>query len=161
VHSNFIDGTGTSNGNSNCSGWGVALNVKGTPPAGPSGMFRNNILRAGVCQQARSVFSELSAAADPRIFEHNDLDPTGGPTQLYLDEAKTALNTAAAVNALIDMTTFKNISVDPSFVNYPNDVHLTVNSMCISAGTSNGAPSLDMDGKPRDPTTPDIGPDEY
>jgi hypothetical protein len=158
VHSNFIDGTGTSSGQ--CSSWGVALGAT-TPPLAPSGVFRNNILRAGVCQQTRSVFSELVAAADPRIFEHNDLDPTGTPTQLYLDENTTALNTAAAVNALIDMTSFGNISADPGFASYPADVHLKVGSACIGAGTSNGAPSVDMDGAARDPATPDIGPDEF
>ena len=160
VHSNFIDGTGSSSGGSNCSSWGVALNTTGTAPTGPSGIFRNNILRAGICPASRSVFSELAAAADPRIFEHNDLDPTGTPTQLYLDENGSLLNSAAAVNALIDMTTFGNISVDPSFVNYPADVHLKPTSLCIGAGTSNGAPAIDMDGAARDPAKPDIGPDE-
>jgi hypothetical protein len=159
VHSNFIDGTGSSN--ISCSSWGVALNVGLTSPTGPSGLFRNNIMRGGVCGTARSVFSEMVDAADPRIFEHNDLDPTGKPTQLYLDQGTTALNSAAAVNALIDMTSFKNISADPLFVNYPADVHLQAGSTCIGAGTSNGAPSVDMDGDARDPATPDIGPDEH
>lgn len=159
VHSNLIDGTGTSSGNGNCSSWGVALGVT-TPPALPSGLFRNNIFRAGICQGTRSAFAELAAAADPRIFEHNDFDPASNPTQLYLDENSSALTTAAAVNALIDMTTFGNISADPSFVNYPTDVHLKAGSACIAAGTSNGAPSIDMDGAARDPATPDIGPDE-
>jgi hypothetical protein len=54
----------------------------------------------------------------------------------------------------------KNISVDPSFVNYPADVHLKAGSLCIGAGTPTGAPSLDMDNKPRD-AMPDIGPDEF
>jgi hypothetical protein len=62
---------------------------------------------------------------------------------------------------LIDMTTFGNISVDPSFVNYPSDVHLKPGSLCIGAGTSNGAPSVDMDGAARDAAKPDIGPDEF
>ncbi|HXK19534.1 MAG TPA: hypothetical protein VNG33_17110 [Polyangiaceae bacterium] len=158
VHSNFVDGTGSAN--IACSSWGVALNVTGTPPTSPSGVFRNNILRGGVCTTARSVFSEIVDAADPRIFEHNDLDPTGSPTQLYLDQGTTALNTAAAINALVDMTSFKNISADPLFVNYPSDVHLQVASPCLAAGTSNGEPAVDMDGDKRDPTTPDIGPDE-
>jgi hypothetical protein len=33
--------------------------------------------------------------------------------------------------------------------------------MCIGAGTSNGAPKVDMDGDARNPATPDIGPDEF
>ncbi len=157
VHSNFIDAAGEGD----CDGWAVALNVAGAPPAGPSGIFRNNILRAGKCAKTRTVFSELAAAADPRIFEHNDLDPYNTPTQLYLDENSSALNSAAAVNALIDMTAFGNISADPTFVNYPIDVHLKVGSACIGAGTSNGAPAVDMDGTARDPAKPDIGPDEF
>ena len=157
VHSNFIDASGEGD----CDGWATALNVAGAPPVGPSGIFRNNILRAGKCNKTRSVFAELTAAADPRIFEHNDLDPYNAPTQLYLDENNSRLVTAAAVNALIDMTTFGNISADPTFVNYPTDVHLKAGSPCIGAGTSNGAPSVDMDGTARDPATPDIGPDEF
>jgi hypothetical protein len=136
------------------------MNVTGTPPTAPSGVFRNNIMRGGVCNTARSVFSELAQAADPRIFENNDLDPTGSPTQLYLDQGNMPLTSAAAVNALIDMTSLKNISADPMFVAYPADVHLQAGSPCIGVGTSNGEPSLDMDGDKRDPTTPDIGPDE-
>lgn len=45
VNSNFIDGTGTTSNNATCSSWGVALGVT-TPPTGPSGVFRNNIVRA-------------------------------------------------------------------------------------------------------------------
>jgi hypothetical protein len=158
VHSNFLDGTGTSSGS--CDSWGVALNVTGTPPTAPSGMFRNNIFRAGMCTQSRSSFAELVAAADPRIFEHNDFDPANTPTTLYLDEGNSPLATVGAVNALIDMTVFGNISVDPQFVTYPTDLHLSPGSLCDGAGTSNGAPALDMDGAARDPATPDIGPDE-
>jgi hypothetical protein len=33
--------------------------------------------------------------------------------------------------------------------------------MCIAAGTSSGAPLIDMDGDPRDANKPDIGPDEF
>jgi hypothetical protein len=161
VHSNFIDGTGTASNQGNCSSYGVALNVTGTAPNAPVGLFRNNIMRAGTCQQERIAFAELNKAADPRIFEHNDLDLTGNPTALYVDESTASLATAAGVNALIDMTTFGNISVDPQLTNYPADVHLLSGSLCIGAGTSNGAPKLDMDGAARDPAMPDIGPDEH
>jgi hypothetical protein len=161
VHSNFIDGTGTAGNQGNCSSYGVALDVKGAAPTTPVGLFRNNIFRAGTCQQSRTAFAELDTAADPRIFEHNDFDPAGAPTTFYFNENASALNTPAAVNALIDMTSFGNISADPQFANYPSDVHLQAGSMCIAAGTSNGAPKVDMDGAARDPATPDIGPDEH
>jgi hypothetical protein len=159
VSSNLIDGAGTASGT--CSSWGAALNVTGTPPTAASGIFRNNIFRGGSCSKARSNFSELATSTDPRIFEHNDFDPANNPTQLYLDEAASALTMPGAVNALIDMTTFGNVSVDPEFVNYPTDVHLKATSLCIAAGTPNGAPAKDMDGDTRDANTPDIGPDEH
>ncbi len=158
VHSNFIDGGGTSSGS--CESWGAAMNVTGTPSSVPSGVFRNNIFRAGTCTGGHTGFAELVAAADPRIFEHNDFDPANNPTALYLDEGNSPLATPGAVNALVDMTVVGNISADPQFVSYPTDLHLSAGSMCDGAGTSNGAPALDMDGAARDPNTPDIGPDE-
>jgi hypothetical protein len=123
-------------------------------------VFRNNIFRGGSCSTSRSVFAELVAGADPRVFEHNDLDPSNGPGQLYLDEGSSALTTPGAVNALVDMTVSGNISVDPQFVAYPTDLHLSQGSLCDGAGTAKGAPALDMAGDARHAATPDIGPDE-
>jgi hypothetical protein len=156
VHSNDIDGAGMA---AACTSGAVDLDVVGTPPAGGVGIFRNDILRAGICTTARYGFREASAAADPRIFEHDDLDPAGAPTALYLDSNATAINTAAGVNALADMTVSGTLSANPLFVTYPTDLHLQAASPCVNAGTAAGAPAADMDGALRD-TTPDIGADE-
>jgi hypothetical protein len=121
-----------------------------------AGIFRNNILRAGACATARYDFWEDGASFDPRVFENNDLDPTGTPTALYLDGDATALSTAAAVNALTGTTAGGNISVDPMFVAPPADVHLGNGSACVNVGTTAGAPGSDFAGKARD-TKPDIG----
>jgi hypothetical protein len=112
-----------------------------------------------VCTLARYGFHEAAAAADPRVFEHNDLDPAVAPTALYFDSGTTAVNTAAGVDALADMTASGTISASPLFANYPTDLHLSVGSPCINTGTATGAPALDMDGAKRD-ATPDIGADE-
>lgn len=71
--------------------------------------------------------------------------------------------------SIISMSGFSgvngNISADPKFVN-PNfanpgegDFHLQPGSPAIDAGTSNGAPSTDLEGRPRhdDPSTPNTG----
>lgn len=102
----------------------------------------------------------MNASADPRIFESNDLDPSGAPTALYLDEASLGLGTAAAVNSLADMIVSGVIAADPMFVAYPFDLHLSAASPCVNAGTPDGVPALDMDGSPRG-ANPDIGADEY
>jgi hypothetical protein len=156
VHSNDIDGTGAGA----CTGGAVELGVTAVSPAVSGvGIFRNNILRAGACTTGRFGFHEASAAADPRFFQNNDFDPTGAPTALYFNENTTGLGTAAAVNALADMTSSGSISADPLFTAYPGNLHLQAGSPCINAGTATGAPLLDMDGAARD-VTPDIGADE-
>ena len=53
-----------------------------------------------------------------------------------------------------------NISADPKFVDTANgDFHLQVGSPAIDAGTSDGAPLLDLEGRQRfdDPSTPNTG----
>jgi hypothetical protein len=159
VHSNDIDGAGFPN--MGCTSRGIELDAGSVPPTGGSGVYRNNIVRAGVCGGGRENVRESIASADPRIFEHNDLDPFAMPGALYVDEATTAITTAAGVDALMDMTVSGTLSVDAQYVNYPSDLHLTAASMCIGKGTPAGAPAFDMDGQPRDPVTPDIGADEF
>ena len=156
VHSNTISGQGNAGG---CSSVGVSLNAGPAAPPGASGIYRNNIIHAGLCATARVVV-EASAMADPRIFENNDLDPTGAPSALYYDENATAVTTAAGVDALTDMTVGGTLSADPLFLTYPTDLHIGAGSPCDGAGTPAGAPAYDMDGAPRSTTAPDIGADE-
>jgi hypothetical protein len=153
VHSNTVDAGGTGA----CKGAAAAMVYPnaGNPPPRQS-TFRNNILRAGACAAARYGFWEQSPPIEPRIFQNNDLDPTGSPTALYLDANATPLATAAAVNALTGTFATGNISVDPMFVAAPSDLRLGSASMCVDAGTTVGAPPRDYTGKARD-AKPDIG----
>ncbi len=64
------------------------------------------------------------------------------------------------------ITGTNDISVNPLFIDYtgdePSDYHLTANSLCINAGTPNGAPDDDFDGDLRPAGTGyDIGFDEF
>jgi hypothetical protein len=156
VHSNTLDGGG---GQFACRSAAVELAVGASPPPGGVGVFRNNIFRGGLCMTARVGFSETAAAADPRILDHNDFDPTGPVTALYRDEDTRALLTLAELDALNDAVVSGNLSVNPQFVSYPTDLHLAAGSQCIDAGTTMGAPARDMDNMTRD-ARPDIGADE-
>ena len=127
---------------------------------GQAGIFRNNIVRAGVCTMGRVSFFEAAAGGDPRILENNDFDPTGAPTALYFDEGANGLMMLSQINGLLDLTVANNISMDPLYTNYPMDFHLLAGSPCINAGTTVGAPAVDMDGVLRD-AMPDIGADEH
>ncbi|HEV8321175.1 MAG TPA: hypothetical protein VG389_06130, partial [Myxococcota bacterium] len=158
VHSNDIDGVGQMN--PSCTSTGVVWDwTGGTMPTAGIGIFRNNIVRAGVCGN-NNVFVETVPAADPRLFESNDLDPTGAPLSIYFDEGTTGLTTAAAVDALTVTIASGTLSSDALFAGYPTDLHLTAASPCVGAGTPVGAPLTDFEGDPRDPATPDIGADE-
>jgi hypothetical protein len=151
VHSNTIDAGGMGS----CSGTAASLGLGGAAaPSGARGVFRNNVLRAGNCAIARYDFLEESAKIGPRLFENDDLDPTGTPTALYLTGAGKPLATAAAVNMLAGAS--GNVSGDPRFVG-PADYHLSSGgSACVDMGTTKGAPKADFDGKARD-DKPDIG----
>jgi hypothetical protein len=157
VHSNDIDGFAPAQA---CTSRAIELDVLPAAPAGGVGIFRNNVLRGGACTAARYGFVEANVAGDPRIFESNDLDPYVAPTALYMDEVATAVG-VPGVNALVDMTTSNNLSVDATFVLYPGNLHLTAASPVIGKGTATGAPAYDMDGKARSPVTPDIGAAEH
>jgi hypothetical protein len=154
VSSNTIDAGGAGA----CEG--VAAGIGLGNAAGPKsarGIFRDNILRAGACTLGRIDFIETESGTSPRLFDHNDLDPTGVPTQLYLRPMASPAS-LDAINALTGAS--GNISADPAFVSPalggPPDYHLTAASPCVNAGTTVGAPKLDFDGKPRD-DRPDIG----
>jgi hypothetical protein len=156
VHSNTIDATGRAIA---CSSYAVALDLLGAAPSGGLGIFRNNIMRAGICTNARVGFAERAVSVDPRVFQNNDIDPTGAPTALYLDEGTTPVTTAAGIDLLGDMVKGGTISADPLFKAYPTDLRLSPGSPCADMGTATGAPALDFDGAIRD-SKPDIGADE-
>ncbi|HEY2728893.1 MAG TPA: choice-of-anchor Q domain-containing protein [Polyangia bacterium] len=150
VSSNTIDagGSGACQGVAAGIGLGAAAG-----PKSPHGIFRDNILRAGACSLGRIDFIETEATTTPRLFGHNDLDPTGAPTSLYLRPGAANPPTIMTINMLTGAS--GNISADPAFVG-PADFHLSAGSPCVNAGTSVGAPKTDLDGKARD-DHPDIG----
>jgi hypothetical protein len=154
VHSNVIDARGDGNV---C----VGVTIEDVPGgvAGSRGIFRNNIIRSGACGSNR-VFVEEGTASDPRLVQNNDFDPSGAPIALYIDEGTLVLNTAAAIDGITpDVSYSANVSMDPQFVAYPTDLHLSAGSGVVDLGTPLGAPPVDIDGQLRD-AMPDIGADE-
>jgi hypothetical protein len=150
-HSNDVDALGDFSG---CQSTSLLIDGNGA-----AGVYRNNIFRSGDCLD-NVVVAEALDSADPRVFQHNDLDPYGLPLGLYYDfDTDQLLTSPAAVNALTDMDVHSNISADPQYVGFPFDLHIDASSPCIDVGTTEGAPALDMDGHPRD-DAPDIGADE-
>ena len=149
VNSNTIDAGGAGQCQSVAAGLGLGNT---TGPKAPHGIFRDNILRAGGCALGRIGFIETEAGVRPRLFENNDLDPTGAPTSLYLRPAASPA-TIGAINMLPGAA--GNITADPNFVGVA-DLHLQPGSPCVNAGTPAGAPKNDFDGKARD-DKPDIG----
>ncbi|HVZ72152.1 MAG TPA: choice-of-anchor Q domain-containing protein [Polyangia bacterium] len=150
VESNTIDAGGVGM----CAATAVDLGPDGSvTTAGARGVFRDNILRAGACTISRYDFVEDVAKTGPRVFSYNDLDPTGiTATQLYLRGGAASGVPLAVVNGLAGNG---NISAAPQFVS-ASDFHLGPLSPCVNAGTPNGAPKTDFDGKARD-AMPDIG----
>jgi len=155
LHSNTL----LAGGGTTCTGRGLAFDVSQSPPTGALGVVRNNILVAGTCT-TRYAVEEQSAAADPRLFENNDLWSSGTPTALYRDDAMTNLTMLSQVNALMSRpTATANISADPLFT---AGNHLPVGSPCVNTGTATGAPTTDIDGDMRPQLQAfDIGADEY
>ena len=156
VHSNTIE----AGGQGICMGAAASLRLSANPPttAEQRSIFRNNILNAGACATARYDFFETSTLLSTRLFENNDLDPTGGPngarpSALYVKGATTLEVSADAVNALPGAK--GNISADPQFAS-STDFHISSSSPCVSAGTATGAPAFDFAGKGRS-SPPDIG----
>ena len=82
VNSNTIDAGGTGQCQSVAAGLGLGNNAG---PKTPHGIFRDNIPCArAAARLGRIGFIETEAGVRPRLFENNDLDPTGLPTSLYL-----------------------------------------------------------------------------
>ena len=77
-------------------------------------------------------------------------------------------NTGTSYTTLLDWQTAtgwdaNSISADPFFVSpsIPFDLHVDFPSPIDSAGTPIAEITIDFDGDPRDPVTPDIGADEF
>jgi hypothetical protein len=163
LHSNAVTGGGEANGQCVSVGLSVAGTSQGAPPSGPRGILRNNLLHQGACPYG-AVLREEDPIADPRIFENNALVSSSlSGLPLYLDEGQDPLDTAAAVNALVDMTSAGNIvpSSAPGFGSNGFPV-IVASSPLRNAGTAAGAPAIDWQGDPRPQEGAfDIGPDEY
>jgi hypothetical protein len=146
VHSNDIDPLGLA---ADCQSIGVLVEPAAGADNATAGVLRNNIISAGVCNR-RFAISE-AAGATLKSVQNNDLyGPTGAPSAaslvLYRHGNQDA-TTAAQVNAIALAS--GNISADPRYVSYPNDLHLTAQSPCIDQGTSDGAPASDAVGNVR------------
>ena len=159
VHSNDIEPAGLS---TDCQSIGVLVEHASGAESATAGVLRNNIISAGACNR-RFAISE-AAGATLASLQNNDLyAPAGGPsaTSLVLyHHGTTDATTAAQVNAIA--LADGNISADPEFASYPNDLHLTGQSPCIDQGTSASAPASDFDGNARPVGAgPDIGAYEF
>jgi hypothetical protein len=146
VHSNDIDPRGVP---ADCVSTGVLLERTLGQPS-PAGAFRNNIIAAGSCR-TRTAMSE-SNSATARLIENNDLYAEPGVasvsyTTVLFHRAAVDATTIAQVNALAGAA--RNISANPKYVSYPDDLHLTAASPCIDQGTEEGAPANDAEGNPR------------
>jgi hypothetical protein len=155
LHSNDLVAEGAPAGP--CISRGIAFDVTGGGPSGPRGIVRNNIVLGGNCMQSFDV-DEMSAAADPRVLQNNDLWRNASLTALYRDEVGTNLTTIGAVNGLLDITASGNISADPVYVSS----HIDATSPCRNAGISAGGPDHDFEGTARPQESVwDIGRDEF
>jgi hypothetical protein len=147
VHSNDIEPAGLS---TDCQSIGVLVDRAPGADSATAGVLRNNIISAGVCNR-RFAISEATGAT-LKSLQNNDLyAPTGEPSStissVLYRHGNTDATTAAQVNAIALAS--GNISADPGYASYPNDLHLTVPSPCIDQGTIAGAPASDVDGNAR------------
>ena len=90
----------------------------------------------------------VPAAGNFRVGRTGNLAPAGGTDQITLANWQSATGKDAA-----------SLAVDPLFVS-TTDLHLQTASPVLNAGTAIAAVTVDFDGEPRPPATPDIGADE-
>ncbi|MEW5855674.1 MAG: choice-of-anchor Q domain-containing protein, partial [Myxococcota bacterium] len=153
-------------------GTSVAVQVN-APPGGlgglQAGVWRNNIFHAGpVAGMSATLFAfrETSTGADPTELSNNlfHVDGVLMSPPLYRNEGTSTLTTPGAINGLTDCTSASNVAGSPLFLNLAlGDLHLTAASPARGAGTTNGAPTQDIDGQNRpnpSGSSPDIGADE-
>jgi hypothetical protein len=140
VHSNSIEPLGLSD----CESAGVLLERSLGLSKGVSGTFRNNIISAGTCS-VRTAIREAAGAALQTLANNDLYDPTPegslGTSVLYHHDADAT--SVAQVNAQPGAS--GNLSLNPKYVSYPVDFHLTAESACIDQGTADGAPGMDAE----------------
>lgn len=141
VHSNWLDG-GTATGGS--------VDTAGVNVLGGKVLIRNNIIGAG--SSIINVNVKVAGGYSPLVLANNDFLQATPPSALYLQENSFYLRTIEEVNAM----PFANANFDANC-----ELPLSFASPCIDRGTPAQAPDHDIDGEPRDPATPDVGPDEY
>lgn len=157
IHSNFINPGGAAG---ECQSRGVDVARQGGE--GASGVLRNNIVFAGNCKTRTAVYEGETAML--RLIENNDLyaEAASGAmvTTVLVHRGELNATTVAKVNSLDGAR--DNVSDDPKFVSYPDDLHLrTADSVCVDRGTAAGAPDTDADGRRRPQSMGfDIGPYE-
>jgi hypothetical protein len=110
--------------------------------------LRNNIIK-GVSSGLQSA-----AGTSPVVLQNNDVTSTGGT--LYL-QGSNGFTTASELNTLPGVVTSANFSADPLL---DSTYHPSAASPCVNAGTTAGAPALDLAGNTRD-SQPDVGAYEH
>ncbi len=106
------------------------------------------------------TFSNNTAARGDAIRNEYNCSPTIKNSILWGSDDQISIDITAPVVTYCDVQQASgvysgtgNINVDPSFV---NGLHLADNSLCIGAGTSDGAPNSDIEGNTRG-NPPDLG----
>jgi hypothetical protein len=146
VHSNDIEPLGLA---ADCQSIGILVEGAAGGGSTSGGVFRNNIISAGVCDR-RFAISEATGATLQSLQNNNLYGPSREPPAsglILYHHGETNATTAVEVNAIA--LAKGNLSADPQYASYPKDLHLTAQSPCIDQGTSDGAPGSDVDGNAR------------
>jgi hypothetical protein len=159
VHSNTLDGGGSTLPVNGCSSAAVA---------GATGILRNNILGSGTCpfggptgdtpspgnfNRSVSTFNfpvptSMPSGTQARL-EHNFFVP--GATALYLVGVGQTITSIDVINSTVGTGNFASGSCG---------LELGAASACVNTGTPTGAPAFDFDGDQRD-SRPDVGAQEF
>jgi len=166
VHSNMFSGDGSLG---SCGSVGVVVAGSNAGQTAYSGIYRNNIMRAGLCF-ASTAMGESGGQLVPRVLEHNILWNTGATNVIYLDDGTfggglasgTPLNTGTQFGA-IGLVNAGNIIAAPGLGPPSGNAPFTLlfDSPARDSGTAAGAPSDDFRGLGRPSGNGyDIGPIE-
>lgn len=152
VHSNFISGLGAYLGNCQSAAVGyAALELDGTQldvlPTTPLGLFRNNMLDAGLCLGATSVM-QWNDATLPKVFMYNTLLTSSAA---WIAPDGTALTEENQVNdvpfAYEGNTVRDQVTLELETLFGTAGIVATLGLQ--DSGTSHGAPPWDLQGTPR------------